>query len=69
MDEPTTKMSREEELEKRFRDALRDVLETTRKMAPYFSSVDDLVDAMELALVSDGQLRLLMGKVLSRQKR
>jgi hypothetical protein len=69
MAEPAMKLSREDDVEVRFRSALQDVLETTRKLAPYFNSVDDLVDSLELALVSDGQLRLLMNKVLPRQKR
>ena len=69
MSEPAVKINREDDVETRFRDALKDVLETVRKLAPYFNTVDDLADALEMALVSDGQLRMILGKVIGKPKR
>lgn len=69
MAEPAIKMQREDDFDTKFRGALQDVLETTRKLAPYCNSVDDLIDMLELALTNDGQLRMVMGKIIPRQKR
>ena len=69
MAEPAIKMQREDDFDTKFRGALQDVLETTRKLAPYCNSVDDLIDMLELALTNDGQLRMVIGKIIPRQKR
>lgn len=47
-----------------FRDSLRDAIVLVTKLAPVCPNVEDLVGLMKLATENDGQLRLLMDKVI-----
>ena len=57
------------EQEAAFRDSLRDVIVILKTNAPFYMTVDDLIDTLELALDNDGLLRLLLDKATKRPKR
>ena len=57
--EPTKPSTPEDD----FRSALKDVIAIVKKLAPYCTSVDDLIGMAELGLENSGQLALLMDQV------
>lgn len=56
-------MADKKTVEDSFREALADVVEITKKLAPYCSSVAEMVEMMELAQSNNSQLSLLIGIV------
>lgn len=50
------------------RASLQDVLQCLNTMAPYCETVKELIDLVELALINDGQLKLIMKPILSGKK-
>ncbi len=55
--------------EQAFRDDLESVIAVLEALAPDCDSADDLVEVLRLALRNDGQLRLLMKKVMPLSRR
>ncbi len=56
----------QEEIETGFRKALEDVVPIIQRLAPGCRNLEELTSMLELAQVNDGQLRMLMERVLSK---
>lgn len=52
-----------------FRSALEDAILVCRKLAPLCSSVEQLAEMLELAVLNDAQARLLMDMVTKTEKK
>jgi hypothetical protein len=58
-----------EDFEAAFRFNIEGVVETLEKLAPYFDSVEDLVESLKLALTNDGHMRFLTNKLIKQKRR
>lgn len=56
-----------EEIETSFRKVIEDISPIIKKLAPLCQSIEELTSMIELAVINDGQLRLLMKEVLSKK--
>lgn len=62
-------MSNEQSPEHAFRDDLESVIAVLEGLVPDCPSVDDLLEVLRLALKNDGQLKLVMKKVMPLTRR
>ena len=63
VDQQQEQRTPQQDMESKFRDSLQDVVIVAERLAPYCKDVEELLGMLRLGIESDGQLRLLMGKI------
>lgn len=68
LEQKTTQAAdKEQETLERFRSSLEDAVAVGFKMMPFFGATADMVEAAQLALKNEGQLRLLLQVIMGKE--